>query len=199
MASCKDVGDDDALIVVDVQIDFLPGGALAVPDGDAVIEPLNRCIDLFVRSGRPVMFTRDWHPANHCSFQAQGGPWPPHCVVGTRGARFAPALRVIDSARIISKATQPEQEAYSGFQTTDMARVLHASGARRVFIGGLATDYCVLATALDARASGLEVEVLTDAVRAVNLRPGDGDQALRRMCASGVGLTESSALRVREA
>ena len=156
------LGSSDALIVVDVQNDFLPGGALGVPDGEAVIEPLNRCLVAFERRGLPIFATRDWHPADHCSFHSQGGPWPQHCVAGTPGAQFAAGLSLPPSVRIISKATAAEADAYSGFQGTDLAAQLVAADCTRVVIGGLATDYCVRATALDARAAGLEVIVLED-------------------------------------
>ncbi|HEY7377260.1 MAG TPA: nicotinamidase [Steroidobacteraceae bacterium] len=193
-----DIAPADALLVVDLQVDFLPGGALAVPDGDAVVAPLNRCIDAFARSARPVLYSRDWHPERHCSFRSQGGPWPAHCIAGTRGARFAPALHVIGSARVISKATSEQRDAYSAFQETGLASELRALGVGRLFIGGLATDYCVRATALDARAEGFEVVVLTDAVRAVDVRAGDGERALEEMRAAGARLIDSSALREPE-
>lgn len=178
----------DALIIVDVQNDFLPGGALGVPGGNAVIEPLNRCILAFERGGLPIFATRDWHPAEHCSFQSSGGPWPEHCVAGTPGARFAAGLSLSPSVRIISKAMTPQSEAYSGFQGTDLAAQLASAGCRRVFIGGLATDYCVRATALDARSAGLEVIVLEDAIRAVDVKAGDGAQVLKEMREHGVQL-----------
>ncbi len=181
----------DALIIVDVQNDFLPGGALGVPGGNAVIEPLNRCILAFERCGLPIFATRDWHPAEHCSFQSNGGPWPEHCVAGTLGARFAAGLILSPSARIVSKAMTPQSEAYSGFQGTDLAAQLACAGCRRVFIGGLATDYCVRATALDARSAGLEVIVLEDAIRAVDVKAGDGAQALKEMREHGIQLLSS--------
>lgn len=184
----------DALLVVDVQADFLPGGALGVPDGDAVVAPLNRCIEAFARAGRPMYFSRDWHPWDHCSFAQQGGPWPPHCVAGTPGAAFAPGLQVPDSARVISKATRPDRDAYSAFQDTALAERLHAEGIRRVIVGGLATDYCVRETACDARSHGFDVAVLSDAIRAVNVQPGDAGRALQEMRARGVRLTDSAAL-----
>lgn len=179
----------DALIVVDVQRDFLPGGALGVPAGDAVVPVLNRAIAGFERAGLPVFYSRDWHPPDHCSFRAQGGPWPPHCIAGSEGAAFAPGLRKPEDAPVISKATTQGQDAYSAFQGTMLAQQLAAAGARRVFVGGLATDYCVKATVLDARANGFEVEVLCDAVRAVEVQPGDGERALREMLKSGAKLT----------
>jgi len=179
----------DALILVDLQNDFLPGGPLAVPAGDAVITPLNRCIARFQRQGLPIFATRDWHPHEHCSFRSQGGPWPQHCVAGTPGAKFAAQLSVPAGARIISKATGAQTEAYSAFRGTDLAAQLKDLGCTRVLLGGLATDYCVKATALDARGAGLDVVVFEDAVRAVNLKPGDGQRALKEMTDGGVQLT----------
>ena len=175
----------DALVVVDVQNDFLPGGALGVEDGDAVIEPLNHAIGVFAAAGRPVYLTRDWHPADHCSFEAQGGRWPPHCVAGTPGAKFSDALQAPRLVRIVSKATGRDADAYSGFDRTDLARRLASRGITRVVVGGLATDYCVLATVLDARKAGLAVVVLEHAVRAVNVAPEDGREALARMREAG--------------
>ena len=183
------IGQGDALIVVDVQQDFLPGGALGVPAGDEVIAPLNRAINMFERAGLPIFYSRDWHPANHISFKAQGGPWPRHCVAGTDGAAFAPTLRVPATAAIVSKATMAERDAYSAFQDTTLASQLRTAGVRRVFIGGLATDYCVKATVLDAKREGLDVKVLRDAIRAVEVQPGDGERALQEMQQSGAHLT----------
>jgi len=182
------------LLVVDVQNDFLPGGALAVPDGDEVIGPLNRWIALFAQAGRPVFATRDWHPPDHCSFQARGGPWPPHCIAGTRGADFPAALVLPESTMIVSKAQGRERDAYSGFGGTDLADRLTNAGVTRVYVGGLATDYCVLHTVLDARAAGLEVIVLADATRAVNVAPADGATALRRMRDAGATISSSAEL-----
>ena len=179
---------NDALIVVDVQNDFLPGGALAVPGGNEVIAPLSRCIVAFEQRGRPIFATRDWHPPDHCSFQSQGGRWPQHCVAGSHGAQFAAGLHLPASARIISKATDRQADAYSGFQGTDLGAQLSALGCMRVFVGGLATDYCVRATALDARSAGLEVIVLEDAVAAVDATEGDGQRAFQEMREHGVQL-----------
>lgn len=184
----------DALIVVDVQNDFLPGGALAVPAGDDVIEPLNRAIEAFERARLPVYYSRDWHPPNHCSFKAQGGPWPPHCIAKSDGAAFAPKLRVAMDATLISKATTAGVDAYSAFQGTTLAAQLIAGGVRRVFVGGLATDYCVRATVLDARKHGFEVELLGDAVRAVEVEAGDGRRALEEMLQRGAHLIASPAV-----
>lgn len=180
-----DLQPGDALLVTDVQNDFLSGGSLAVPDGDEVVPVLNRYIDIFVTRNLPVFATRDWHPAHHCSFRAQGGPWPPHCIAGTHGAEFAAALRLPPSAVIISKATTPEHDAYSSFLRTDMDRQLRDAGIRRIYIGGLTTDYCVLNTARDALQLGYQVFVLVDAIRAVDVQPGDGQRAVEEMIALG--------------
>jgi nicotinamidase/pyrazinamidase len=173
----------DALVVIDVQRDFLPGGALAVPQGDAVIGPLNDYLGLFQARGLAVFATRDWHPPDHCSFVAQGGPWPAHCVRDTPGARFAPELRLADDAQIISKATRPEREAYSDFEADDFEQRLQELGIRRLFAGGLATEYCVLATVRDARRRGYDVFLLGDAIRAID--PGDGRRAVEEMIRLG--------------
>lgn len=178
-------GRGDALLIVDVQRDFLPGGALAVREGDAVIPPLNEAIRAFSEAGLPIFATRDWHPPDHCSFVRQGGLWPLHCVAGTSGAAFPESLRLPASTIVISKAADPAFEAYSGFSGTDLAARLSDRRVRRVLVGGLATDYCVLRTVLDARAIDLDVIVLDDAVRAVNLESGDGARALARMRAAG--------------
>lgn len=175
----------DALVLVDVQKDFLPGGALAVPGGDEVIAPLNRCIGEFGRHRLPIFATRDWHPGNHCSFRAQGGPWPPHCIAGSQGAQFPAQLQLVPDVHLVPKATRADSDAYSGFQGTDLAQQLRDLGCARIFIGGLATDYCVRATALDALAAGFEVVVLADAIRAVDMQPGDGQRALQEIEARG--------------
>jgi len=171
----------DVLLVTDVQNDFLPGGSLAVPHGDEVVPVLNRYLDIFTARKLPVFATRDWHPEHHCSFRERGGPWPPHCVQGTHGAEFSPALRLPPSVVIISKATAPDQDAYSSFLGTDMDDRLRATGIHRIFIGGLATDYCVLNTARDALRLGYQVFVLVDAIRAVDVQPGDGSRAKQEM------------------
>ncbi len=161
----------DALLIVDVQNDFMPGGSLAVPRGDEVVPVLNRYLTFFTAKGLPVYATRDWHPERHCSFRAQGGIWPPHCVAGTNGAEFAAALQLPPSAVIVSKAATAEQDAYSGFQGTGLDAQLRAANIRRLFIGGLATDYCVLNTVRDALRLGYRVWLLSDAIRAVDVQP----------------------------
>ena len=172
---------NDALLIVDVQNDFLPGGSLAVPKSDEIVPVLNRYLNIF--SALPVFATRDWHPLQHCSFRAQGGPWPPHCVAGTSGAAFAATLQLPLSAVIVSKATALEQDAYSGFQGTDLDSLLRAGGINRLFSGGLATDYCVLNTVRDALKLGYRVLLLGDAIRAV--MPDDGQRAEMEMISLG--------------
>ncbi len=184
----EQLGAGDALLLVDVQHDFLPGGALAVPQGDRVLAPLSRAVAAFADLGLPIFASRDWHPPTHCSFHAQGGPWPPHCVAGTRGAEFA--LTLPPSAIVISKATRPEEEAYSAFAGTKLEQTLREAGVRRLFVGGLATDYCVRATVRDALAAGFEVVLLTDAVAAVDSE--GGARALEEMRRLGARLIDAA-------
>ncbi|HWQ70457.1 MAG TPA: isochorismatase family protein [Patescibacteria group bacterium] len=187
----------DALIVVDVQNDFLPRGSLAVPHGDDVIPVLNRYLADFARRGLPIFATRDWHPPDHCSFQPYGGPWPPHCVAGSEGAAFAPALELpASSTRITLKGTQPGRDAYSAFDGTDLDARLRAHGVGRLFVGGLATDYCVLCTVEDGLKAGYAVVLLQDAIRAVNVRPGDGERAEAEMIRRGAIPIRSEMLAV---
>ena len=181
----------DALLIVDVQKDFLPGGRLAGPDGDQVIAPLNDWISRFSSAGLPVFATRDWHPADHCSFQPQGGPWPTHCVAGSDGAAFSNVLRLPANTTVVSKATRVDVDAYSGFAGTDLQQLLQESGVRRLFVGGLATDYCVLNSVRDALRLGYGVQLLTAAIRAVNVQPGDGAHAVSEMIAAGAVAQEN--------
>jgi nicotinamidase/pyrazinamidase len=184
-----DLDRHDALLIVDVQADFLPGGNLGVQRGNEVVPALNRYLALAHRKGLRVFASRDWHPRDHCSFRAQGGPWPEHCVAGTPGAEFAPGLALPRDAVIVSKATARETDAYSAFQDTGLAPRLQELGLERLLVGGLATDYCVLNTVLDARKAGFEVLLLADATRAVNAKPGDGERAEREMTAAGAVAT----------
>ena len=184
----------DALVVVDLQNDFCPGGALGVQGGDAIVPVLNRYLDRFGGKGAPVFLTRDWHPAVTRHFQAYGGVWPPHCVQGTNGAEFHPGLVPPAGAVIVSKGMDPDQDAYSAFQAEDEAGrafrdVLAERGVRRLYVGGLATDYCVRASVLDAVSEGFEVVLLVDAIGAVDLQPGDGARAMDEMRGAGVGIT----------
>lgn len=171
----------DALLIVDVQKDFLPGGSLAVPGGDEVLPVLRRYVALFKAKHLPVFASRDWHPPDHCSFRDQGGIWPPHCVAGTPGSELPADLILPPSAVLINKATAPDRDAYSAFEGTRLHEMLRDRQARRLFVGGLATDYCVLNSVRDAVALGYAVVLLTDAIRAVNVRPEDGAQAEAEM------------------
>jgi nicotinamidase/pyrazinamidase len=175
----------DALLLIDVQNDFLPGGSLAVPSGEEIIPTLNRYIEVFSKASLPVYASRDWHPPDHSSFRAQGGIWPPHCIAGSRGAEFSPKLGLPANAAIISKATNPNADAYSDFDEPGLEQRLHENGINRLFIGGLATDYCVLYTVRDALARNFEVHLLLDGIRAINLKPGDGQRAIEEMTARG--------------
>ena len=181
-----------ALVVVDVQRDFCPGGALAVPHGDTILPALNDVITTFSKSHFPVVFTRDWHPSNHCSFKERGGPWPRHCVARSTGAKFHSRLKVPRGSIIVSKATGPNSEAYSGFQGTNLQNRLKRLGVTTLFVGGLATDYCVKQTALDALDAGFDVRVMTDCVKGVNLRKKDSSSALRMIAKHGGVLTKST-------
>ena len=175
-----------ALIVVDVQNDFCPGGALAVPDGDAVVEPANR---LAAQSGF-VIATRDWHPSDHESFAAQGGPWPVHCVAGSSGAELHAGIDrgLVDA--VVDKGQARDREGYSGFEGTELERLLREHDVDAVDVVGLALDYCVRATALDARRAGFDVTVHRGATRAVEVHPGDGERAMEELRAAGVEVVD---------
>ena len=180
------LSSSDALLIVDVQRDFCPGGALAVPDGDAVVPVLNQWIAAAQDAGAAVFASRDWHPPDHVSFQAQGGPWPSHCVAETDGADLHPELALPESATIIDKGTDAGHEAYSAFEGTDLAAKLRAAGSERLWVGGLALDYCVRASVLDARRiADLPVHLIPSATRAVEVQPGDGSRALDEMRSAG--------------
>lgn len=179
-----------ALIVVDVQNDFCPGGALPVPDGDRVVPVLNTYLARADAAGMPIFASRDWHPARTTHFTEFGGRWPAHCVQDTPGAAFHPDLRLPAATRIITKGTGGRDEGYSAFEGQlsdgrDLATALGEAGVTRVFVGGLATDYCVRATVLAARQAGFEVTWLRDASRPVDMKPGDGARAQIEMMAAG--------------
>ncbi|HEY7588906.1 MAG TPA: bifunctional nicotinamidase/pyrazinamidase [Thermoplasmata archaeon] len=185
-----------ALVVVDIQNDFCPGGALAVPDGDRVLPRANQAIEMFERRGLPVLATRDWHPRVTKHFKEFGGAWPSHCVQGTKGARFHPTLRLPRNVTILSKGMDPEQDSYSGFQALtsngrDLESVLHDLGVDEVFLCGLATDYCVRATGLDALRRGIRLRVLEDAIKGVDMRPGDSEAAIKELKHAGAIFIES--------
>jgi nicotinamidase/pyrazinamidase len=177
--------EKDALIIVDLQKDFCPGGALPVPDGDKVVPVINKYIELFSSKNLPVVATRDWHPSNHCSFKEFGGQWPPHCIKNTPGAEFHPDLKLPDGTKIISKATSRFKEAYSGFEGTKLKNYLKRLKRRRLFIGGLATDYCVKMTVLDALRFGFIVFLLLDGSKGVDVNPDDSEKAIEEMLSSG--------------
>ncbi len=188
------ITDRDALIVVDLQRDFCPGGALAVPGGDEIIPVVNSLIPLF----KTVVFTRDWHPPDHISFSPNprftDGSWPVHCVAGTPGAEFHPDLKIPPHAIIVSKATERDREAYSGFEGTELDRILKERGIKRIFVCGLATDYCVKNTALDGVRLGYEVYLIEDGVRGVDAPPGNLKRALEEMKKAGVKFLRSETL-----
>ncbi len=193
------MGPRPALLVVDIQNDFCPGGALGVPDGDTIIARVNRTIALFERRGLPVLFTRDWHPRMTKHFKEFGGAWPAHCVQGTKGARFHEDLEMPKGALVLSKGMDPEQDSYSAFQAfsdrgRDLESTLHELDVDELFVCGLATDYCVRATALDGLRRGLDVRVLRDATRGVDLKPGDSEMAIKEMRVNGVRFSESRGL-----
>ncbi|MGY0288339.1 MAG: nicotinamidase [Thermoproteota archaeon] len=181
------------LIVVDVQRDFMPGGALPVPQGDIIIDPLNRLIELFSSKGLSIVFTRDWHPRDHISFSDRGGPWPPHCVMNTSGAEFHPNLRAPHNVVIISKGTERDKEAYSGFQGTNLHDILLEKGIKRLFIGGVATEYCVKSTVLDALEIGFETIVVEEAIKGI--RREDEIRAKEEMIDSGAILASINEIK----
>jgi len=184
------IGGSDVLLVVDIQNDFCPGGALGVKEGDKVIPLLNDWAAAAESARVPIFATRDWHPENHISFHDRGGPWPPHCIQGSKGAEFHPDLRLPRNAQIISKATDLDKDAYSAFGGTDLSDRLHRLGVQRIWIGGLAQDYCVRETSLDALKEGFEVHVITNATRPVNVNPEDGQRALEAILNAGGILEE---------
>ncbi|MDQ2937375.1 MAG: isochorismatase family protein [Acidobacteriota bacterium] len=181
-----------ALIVVDVQNDFCPGGSLAVAHGNEVVAPLNKLIDEFLRRGEPVFKSRDWHLEKTKHFAAYGGTWPVHCVRDTRGAEFHPDLIDDKHIRVISKGLGDE-DCYSAFDGTDLGLQLHRLGIEEVWVGGLATDYCVKNTVLDALKEGFRVKALKNAMRPVDVNPGDGERAVREMETAGAEIQEQEA------
>lgn len=172
-------------MIADIQNDFLPGGALPVVGGDEIIPVLNEFAERFQEAGAHIFASKDWHPPNHCSFKKQGGLWPPHCVQETKGSKFSPNLKLPKGTVVVFKATDPMRESYSVFDGTDFAAELEERDIIRLFIGGLATDYCVLNTVLDARKLGYETIVLMDATRGIDVEPGDVDRAVESMLKAG--------------
>jgi len=175
----------DVLIITDMQNDFLPGGALAIKEGDLLIPVLNEYAKMFKRAKAKIVASRDWHPPNHISFITQGGPWLPHCLQNSEGAKFSPGLKLPEGTTVVSKATDPKKEAYSVFDGTGLGEQLQAQNIERIFIGGLATDYCVVNSVLDARKMGFEIYVLADATKGIDVNPGDVDKAFETMAKNG--------------
>ncbi|MEM3404399.1 MAG: bifunctional nicotinamidase/pyrazinamidase [Nitrososphaeria archaeon] len=180
-----DINIKDALIIVDVQNDFCPSGSLAVPEGDKIVPILNKYIIKFSERKASIIVTRDWHPKNHMSFKEYGGIWPPHCIQNTWGAQFHPKLILPKDIIIISKADKPDFEAYSGFQGTRLNKILKELKVKRIFVGGLATDYCVKNTVLDGLKEGYDVYLLMDSIKGVDVNPGDSEKAIKEMEAKG--------------
>jgi nicotinamidase/pyrazinamidase len=178
----------DALLIVDVQNDFCPGGALPIDNGDQVVPVINRWIEKFVRQGLPVYASRDWHPADHLSFATEGGLWPPHCLQDTQGAAFHPDLKLPASSVVVTKGVRFDQDQNSAFDQTGLETHLRRKGIARLFVCGLAMDVCVLATVLDARRAGLEVLLILEGTRPVTA--SDGAEALARMQEAGVSVVD---------
>ena len=187
-----------ALIVVDVQNDFCPGGTLAVEHGDEVVAPLNKLMEEFLERGEPVFKSRDWHPPQTKHFLDYGGTWPVHCVQNTHGAQFHPNLLGDKHIRIVSKGLGDE-DSYSAFDGTDLALQLQRLGVEELWVGGLATDYCVKNTILDALKNGFRVKALKDAMRPVDVQPGDGERAIEEMRQAGAEIVDSQERQEQEA
>ena len=179
------ITNSSAIIAVDLQNDFCPGGALPVPEGETVVPVMNLYIAKFNEIGLPVFFTKDWHPLNHVSFKTAGGIWPEHCVQDTHGAELNPGLLIPGSAVIIEKGREPDKDAYSAFHGTSLEALLRKGNISRLFIGGLATDYCVRSTVLDALHAGFEVIFLSNASKGVDVNPGDSERAIDEMLKAG--------------
>jgi len=182
----------DCLVVVDMQEDFMEDGSLPVEGARALVEPLNEVIELFGKNCLPIVFSRDWHPEDHCSFKSQGGQWPEHCVQNSTGAMFSRGLHLPDDAIVVSKGTSREKDAYSAFKGTNLSEKLREKGVKRIFVGGVATDYCVRETVLDGLNLGFRVFLLTDCTAPVTVE--GGRKAQREMEQAGAQLLEASVL-----
>jgi len=179
-----------ALLIVDVQNDFCPGGALAVPEGDKIIPPLNKYIKIFSKAKLPIFASRDWHPVRTKHFRDFGGVWPAHCIQNTRGASFHPKLKLSKNTIILSKGMGSEKDSYSAFQVEDsrgmkLLNLLNLFGIKELYVGGLATDYCVKSSVIDAAKFGFKVRLLMDAIKGVNLKPQDSEKSIREMVKNG--------------
>ena len=180
----------DALLIIDFQNDFTPGGALAVQGGDEIGAPIQRLAPNF----DVVAATRDWHPPDHASFETEGGPWPVHCVQGTQGAELHAAMKSLDVDFVVDVGREREDQGYSGFEKSDLAAQLRKRGVERVAVCGLATDYCVRASTIDACREGFDVTVVEDAIRPVEVEPGDGERAIEQMKEAGAKVATSEQL-----
>jgi nicotinamidase/pyrazinamidase len=180
----------DALLIIDFQNDFTEGGALAVPEGDEIAAPVKRLADHYDL----IVATRDWHPPDHASFETEDGPWPVHCVQGTHGADFHPAMDDVVVDAVVDVGRERDDEGYSGFEKSDLAEILRDRGVDRVAVCGLATDYCVRASAIDACREGFDVTVVEDAIRGVDVNPGDSERALEDMRGAGARIATSEEL-----
>ncbi|MDA1297769.1 MAG: nicotinamidase [Chloroflexi bacterium] len=189
------LNETDALIIVDVQNDFCPGGSLPVEGGDDVATALSGMALQFRIKGARIFATQDWHPENHSSFAAQGGPWPPHCVQGSHGAEFHANMRLPIGTSIVRKGADKAIDAYSGILDSNLEEQLRRAGVQRLFVGGLATDYCVLNTVLDARKLGFETFLIQDATAAVNVEPEDGEKAVQKMRDSGAATVTAGEIK----
>lgn len=179
-----------ALLIVDVQNDFCPGGALAVPEGDKVVPVLNKYINIFTKKRLPIFASRDWHPVKTKHFKDFGGVWPAHCIQNTKGAAFHPKLKLPKETILLYKGMDPEKDSYSAFQAEDIRgtsflKLLHMLGIKELYIAGLATDYCVKSSVLDALKNGFKVKLLIDAIKGVNLKPLDSEKAIKEMVKRG--------------
>jgi nicotinamidase/pyrazinamidase len=190
------------LLIVDLQNDFCPGGSLAVTEGDTIIPQINRYIELFRAHGLPVIASRDWHPPVTDHFSRYGGQWPPHCIQGSAGADFHPALRLPDDVTVVSKGSDPHRDDYSAMQAIlasglTLEEQLRKNGVTQLYVCGLATDYCVKWSVLDALREGFGVTLLTDAVKGVELSPGDSLRAREEVAAAGGKLADLALLEQR--
>lgn len=179
-----------ALLIVDVQNDFCPGGTLAVPEGDKIIANLNKYIKIFSQKKLPIFASRDWHPKKTKHFKKFGGLWPAHCVQNTKGAQFHPKLKLPKETIILSKGMNPEEDSYSAFQAEDLngmsfLNLLKIFGIEELYVGGLATDYCVKSSVIDALKNGFKIKILMDAIRGVDLKKGDSKKAIQEMTENG--------------
>lgn len=179
-----------ALLVVDIQNDFCPGGALGIPEGDRIIPAVNKYIRIFSKNKWPIFATRDWHPVKSKHFKDFGGVWPVHCIHNTKGAAFHPQLKLTKETILLYKGMDPEKDSYSTFQAEDekglsLPKLLKITGISEIYIAGLATDYCVKYSAIDALKLGFKVKILTDAIQGVNLKPRDSEKAIQKITAMG--------------